>query len=77
MLIAKHGVNLQARYHSWSEALCTTLYMERSFMLIAIHGVKLYAHCCTWSEALYSLLYIERRFLAHCLTALCSLVYIE
>ena len=51
MLIPIHGVKLYAQYYTrgkfyahcftWIEALCSLLYMNRSFMLIVIHGVKL------------------------------------
>ena len=54
MLIAIHGVKLYAQSYTrgivyahcftWIEALCSFLYMNRSFMLIVIRGVKLYAH---------------------------------
>ena len=66
MLIAINGVKLYAHYYTWSklyaqcytrsEAICSLLYVELSFMLNAIHGVKLYPHCYTSSEALCSLL---------------------
>ena len=59
MLIAIHGVKLYAHCYTWSEALCSLLYMESSSRLNAIHGVKLYTHCYTWSEALCSLLYMD------------------
>ena len=59
MLIAIHGVKHYAHCYTWSEALCSSLYMESSFRLNAIQGVKLYAHCYSWSEALCSLLYME------------------
>ena len=52
MLIAIHEVKRYAHCYTWSEAICSFLSMESSFMLIAIHGVKLCAHCYTWSEAL-------------------------
>ena len=42
MLIATHGVKLYAHCYTWSEALCSLLYMELSFMRIAIHGVDIY-----------------------------------
>ena len=45
MLIALHGVKRCAHSKTRSEALCSLLYMELSYMLIAIHGVKLYAQC--------------------------------
>ena len=45
MLIVIHGVKLNAHCNTWSEAICSILYMNLSFMLIAIYGVKLYAHC--------------------------------
>ena len=54
-----HGVKLRAHCYAWSEALCSILYMECSFMLIAIHGVKFYAQCITRSEAICSMLYKE------------------
>ena len=41
MLIPMQGVKLCAHCYTWSEALCSLLYMECSVMLIAIHGVKL------------------------------------
>ena len=59
MLIAMQGVKLCAHCYTWSEALCSLLYMESGSRLNAIQGVKLYAHCYTWSEALCSLLYME------------------
>ena len=69
MLIAIHGVKLNAQCYAWSEALCSMLYNEWSNMLIAIqgvkryvivvHGVKHFAHFYTWSEDLCSLLYKE------------------
>ena len=53
MLIAIHGVKLYAQSDTrgkvyahcftWIEALCSFLYMNRSFMLVVIRGVKLYA----------------------------------
>ena len=52
MLIAIDGVKLYAHTFTWTEALCSLLYIECSIMLIAIHGVKLYAHCHTCSDAL-------------------------
>ena len=67
MLIATHGVELYAHCYAWSEALCSLLYMECSFMRIAIHevdilGVKLYARWLKWSEASCSMLSMERCF---------------
>ena len=59
MLIPIHGVKLCAHCYAWSEALCSLLYMDRSFMLNAIQVVKLYAHCYTSSEALCLMLYKE------------------
>ena len=56
MLIAIHGVKLYAHCYTRSEALCSLLCKELSYVLIVIHGVKLYAHCYTWSEALCALL---------------------
>ena len=47
MLIAIHGVKLYANTYIWSEALCSMLNKEGSYLLIAIHEVKLYAHCYT------------------------------
>ena len=32
MLIAIHGVKLDAHCHTWSEALCALLYMEWIYM---------------------------------------------
>ena len=55
MLIAIPGGKRNAR----SEALCSLLYMELSFMLNSVQGVKLHAHCYTWSEALSSILHME------------------
>ena len=59
MLIAIHGVKLYAQSYTCSEALCSLLYMESSFMLITMHGVsfmlnaiqgvKLFCHCYTRS----------------------------
>ena len=59
MLIALHREKLYAQCYTRSEAICSLLYMELSFMVNAIQGVKLYAHCYTWSESLCSLLYME------------------
>ena len=59
MLIAMQGVKLCAHCYTWSEAMCSLLYMECSFMHIAIHEVKRYAHCYTWSQAPGSMLYKE------------------
>ena len=59
MLNAIQGVKLYAQCYTRSEAICSLLYMELSFMHNAIQGVKLYAHCYTWSEALCSLLYMK------------------
>ena len=56
MLIAIHGVKLYGQCYTRSEAICSLLYMELSFMLNAVQGVKLYAHCNTWSKAICSLL---------------------
>ena len=59
MLISIHGVKLYAQCYTRSEAICSLLYMELSFMLIATHEVKRSAHCYTWIEALGSMLYEE------------------
>ena len=59
MLIAIHGVKLYGQCYTRSEAICSLLYMEVSFMLIAIIGVKLYAYYYIWIEALCSLLLME------------------
>ena len=59
MLISIHGVKLYAHCYTRSEAMCSLLYMELSFMLIATHEVKCSAHCYTWIEALGSMLYEE------------------
>ena len=59
MLIAIHGVKLYCQCYTRSEAICSLLYMEVSFMLIAIIGVKLYAYYYIWIEALCSLLLME------------------
>ena len=56
MLIATHEVMLYAQFYTWSEALCSLLKMELSYMLITVHGVRLYDHCYTRSEAVCSLL---------------------
>ena len=56
MLNAIHDVKLYAQCYARSEAICSLLYVELSFMLNAIQGVKLYPHCYTSSEALCSLL---------------------
>ena len=56
MLIAIHEVKLYAQCHARSEAICSLLYLELSFIFNAIQGVKLYPHCCTLSESLCSLL---------------------
>ena len=45
MLISMHVVKVCAHCYTWSEALCSLLYMERSIMLITIHGVKRYVQC--------------------------------
>ena len=55
MAIAVPGVKRIAR----SEAVCSLLYMERSFMRIALNGVKHYAHCYTCSDALCSYLHMK------------------
>ena len=84
MLIAIHGVKLYAHCYSWSEALCSLLYMECSFMritivgvmlfLIVTHGVRLYSHSFKWSDNLCSLLYLVGsvmlgvKLYAHCYT---------
>ena len=60
MLIAIHGVKLNAHCNTCSEALCSLLYMESCSRLNAIQGLKLYAHCYTWSKALCSMLIKER-----------------
>ena len=59
MLIAIHGVILYAQCYAMSEAICSLLCIELSFILIALQGVKLYPHCYTWSEALCLVLYKE------------------
>ena len=55
MLIAMHDVRLYAHYNTWSEALCSMLRMERSYMLYAIHGVTLCAHCYIGREGIFTL----------------------
>ena len=65
MLIAIHDVKLYAHSYSWcepishcytwSEGLCSFVYMDCKFMLIAIPGGKHNA----WTEGLCSLLYME------------------
>ena len=42
-LIVAHGVRFYADSFTWSENLCSLLYV----MLIATHGGKLYSHCYT------------------------------
>ena len=59
MLNALQGVMLYSNTYTWSEALCSLQYMDRSFMLIVIHELKLYDHCYTWCKAVCSLLYME------------------
>ena len=59
MVIAVQGVKLYAHCYTWSEAICSLLYIEGSILLISIHGVALYAHCYARSEAMCSLLYME------------------
>ena len=59
MLNAIQAMKLYAQCYTWSEALCSLLYMKRSVLLIAMHGVKLYAKCYTRSEAICSLQYME------------------
>ena len=59
MLIPIHGVTLDAYCYTRGKALCSLLYIDRSFMLNVLQGVKLYAHCYTWSEALCSMLKAE------------------
>ena len=59
MFNAIKGVKYHALCYIWSEALCSFLCMELSYVLIALHGVKLYAHCYTWSEAICSFIYIQ------------------
>ena len=59
MVNAVQGVKLYAHCYTWSEAICSLLYIEGSILLISIHGVALYAHCYAWSEAMCSLLYME------------------
>ena len=58
-LIAIPGMKCNAYCYTFSEALCSLLYMERIFMLISVHGMKLYAHSYTSSEALCSLQRME------------------
>ena len=59
MLIAIHGVKLYGQCYTRSEAICSLLYMEESFMLIDVHELKLCAHSSAWSETLCSLLYMN------------------
>ena len=56
MLVTIHEVKLYAQCYTWSEAICSLLNEELSFMLNAIQGVKQYPPCYTSSEALCSLL---------------------
>ena len=49
MFIIIYGVKLNAHCYTWSEAFCSLLNMECSFILNAIQGVKLYDHCYTWN----------------------------
>ena len=48
MFNAVQGVKPYAYCYTWSEAICSLLYM-----------VKLHAQCYTWSDALCSYLYME------------------
>ena len=59
MLIAIHEMKRYAHCYSWSEAICSLLNKEGSFMLIAIHEMKRHAHCYSWSEAICSMPYKE------------------
>ena len=59
MCIAIVGVNYFSHCYTWSEALCSFIYMECKFMLIATPGVKHNAR----SGALCSLLYMECSFM--------------
>ena len=59
MVNAVQGVKLYAHCYTWSEAICSLLYIEGSILLISILGVALYAHCYARSEAMCSLLYME------------------
>ena len=64
MLNGIHGVMLFCSYlymdcYTRGKALCSLLYIDRSFMLSVLQGVKLYAHCYTWSEASCSYLYMD------------------
>ena len=59
MLILVLRLKLCAQCYTRSEAICSLLYMELSFMLNAIQGVKLYAQSYTRSEALCSLVQME------------------
>ena len=59
MRIAKHGVKLYSLCYTRSEAICSLLHIECSFMIIAIHEMKRHDHCYTWSEALCSIPYKE------------------
>ena len=47
MFIAVHGVKHYAHLYTWSEAICSLLYKEQSYVVIAVHAVKLYAHYYT------------------------------
>ena len=49
MLFAIHGMKLCAHCYTRSDAICSLLCMELSFMLIVIHEFKLYAHCYAWN----------------------------
>ena len=53
MLNPIYEVKHCAQYHARSEAICSLLYVELSFMLKAIQGVKLYPHWYT-SMKLYA-----------------------
>ena len=59
MFIAVLGMKHYAHFYTWSEALCSLLYMELCFKLIAIHGEMLYAQCYTRSIAICSMQYKE------------------
>ena len=56
MVNALQGVTIYAHCYTWSEALCSMLYMNSSFMHIAVHRVKLYSQSYRRREALCSLL---------------------
>ena len=80
MLNAIHGVKLYAQCYTRSEAICSLLYMELSFMLNAIARLKLYAQCYTRSDDFMLISTDGVKVYAQCYTsneAICSMLYME